>query len=135
MKLVQIFDPKRGYWAGKLEGDSIYPIYYEEKRLRTVLDLVEYATALDMDLAEVVDELVSAQPFPHSLREVYVAPDKAKSHLAIPIHPPEVWACGVTYKKSAEFRDEETTGSSTKGIGSPARRSLPSSPREWTRWS
>ena len=114
MKLLQIFDPKRGYCAGRLEGDKVYPVYYEEKRLRTVLDLVEYATALDMELSEVVDELTAAGPSPHSLGEVNVAPDRAKSHLAIPIHPPEVWACGVTYKKSAEFRDEDTQTS--KGI-------------------
>lgn len=34
--------------------------------------------------------------------------------LRIPIDPPEVWGAGVTYKKSAEFRDEDTTTS--KGI-------------------
>ncbi|PYV44251.1 MAG: 2-keto-3-deoxy-D-arabinonate dehydratase [Acidobacteria bacterium] len=114
MKLVQIFDPKRGYRAGKLEGDIVYPVYYEEKGLRTMLDLVEYATALDMDLSELVDELTSTEPFAHSLGEINVVPDKAKFHLAVPIHPPEVWACGVTYKKSAEFRDEDTQTS--KGI-------------------
>jgi 2-dehydro-3-deoxy-D-arabinonate dehydratase len=34
--------------------------------------------------------------------------------LRIPIDAPEVWGAGVTYKKSAEFRDEDTTTS--KGI-------------------
>jgi 2-dehydro-3-deoxy-D-arabinonate dehydratase len=46
--------------------------------------------------------------------EINIAPDSTKAHLAIPVHPPEVWACGVTYKRSAEFRDEDTQTS--KGI-------------------
>jgi 2-dehydro-3-deoxy-D-arabinonate dehydratase len=37
-----------------------------------------------------------------------------KARLRIPIDPPEVWGAGVTYKKSAEFRDEDT--STSKGI-------------------
>jgi 2-dehydro-3-deoxy-D-arabinonate dehydratase len=36
------------------------------------------------------------------------------AHLRIPIDSPEVWGAGVTYKKSAEFRDEDT--STSKGI-------------------
>lgn len=37
-----------------------------------------------------------------------------RPRLRIPIDPSEVWGAGVTYKKSAEFRDEDTTTS--KGI-------------------
>jgi hypothetical protein len=114
MKLVQFYDPKKGYQAGKLEGGKVYTIAYEQKRLRSMLDLVEYATALDMELTEVVDELSAKEPLAIGWDELNSAPDLAKTHLAIPIHPPEVWACGVTYKKSAEFRDEDTQTS--KGI-------------------
>jgi 2-dehydro-3-deoxy-D-arabinonate dehydratase len=61
-----------------------------------------------------VDELASKEPLAASWEALNVAPDSSRAHLAIPIHPPEVWACGVTYKKSAEFRDEDTQTS--KGI-------------------
>ncbi len=116
MKLIQIYDPdpRKGYCAAKLDGEKIYSIQYEEKRLRTLLDVVQYATALDMELIEVVEELISPEPLPLSWQEINITPDSSKPHLAIPIHPPEVWACGVTYKKSAEFRDEDTQTS--KGI-------------------
>lgn len=114
MKLVQIYDPKKGYRAGRIDGNKIYPVFYEEKKLSTVLDLVEYATAIDLDLTEVVDELTGSEAMPLTLEDVAIAPDSSRAYLAIPIHPPEVWACGVTYKKSAEFRDEDTQTS--KGI-------------------
>src|SRR5262245_10264134 len=114
MKLVQIWDTKKGYRAGRIDGNRIYPILYEEKNLHHVLDLVEYATAIDLDLTEVVDELTGVEALPVTLEEISISPDPARTHLAIPIHPPEVWACGVTYKKSAEFRDEDTQAS--KGI-------------------
>src|SRR6266850_33490 len=108
MKLVQVCDPRKGYCAGRIDGNRIYPVFYEEKKLRTVLDLVEYATAIDLDLTEVVEELTASEALPVTLEEISIPPDPARAHLAIPIHPPEVWACGVTYKKSAEFRDEDT---------------------------
>jgi 2-dehydro-3-deoxy-D-arabinonate dehydratase len=114
MKLVQVYDPKKGIQAGKLEGEIVYPVVYEEKGLRTLLDLVEYATAVDMELAEVVDELASKEPVSLAWDSINTAPAPDRAYLAIPIHPPEVWACGVTYKKSAEFRDEDTQTS--KGI-------------------
>jgi 2-dehydro-3-deoxy-D-arabinonate dehydratase len=114
MKLVQVCDPKKGYRAGRIDGSKIYPVFYEEKKLHTVLDLVEYATAIDLDLAEVVDELTASEALPVTLEEISLPPDSARAYLAIPIHPPEVWACGVTYKKSAEFRDDDTQTS--KGI-------------------
>ena len=41
-------------------------------------------------------------------------PNSMGPRLRIPIDSPEVWGAGVTYKKSAEFRDEDTTTS--KGI-------------------
>jgi 2-dehydro-3-deoxy-D-arabinonate dehydratase len=114
MKLVQVFDPKRGIQAAKLEGTRVFPVVYEQKGIRSLLDLVQYAAAVKMELHEVVEELVSKEPLASSWESLNVTPDSNRAHLAIPIHAPEVWACGVTYKKSAEFRDEDAQTS--KGI-------------------
>lgn len=43
-----------------------------------------------------------------------VTPHDDVAHLLLPVFPTEVWGAGVTYKKSAEFRDEDAT--SSKGI-------------------
>jgi 2-dehydro-3-deoxy-D-arabinonate dehydratase len=114
MRLVQVYDPRKGVRAGSVEGQRVYPIVYEEKGLSSVLDLVEYAATLDMELTEVVDELKLREPLPMTWESLNTVPHPDRPHLAIPINPPEVWACGVTYKKSAEFRDEDTQTS--KGI-------------------
>jgi 2-dehydro-3-deoxy-D-arabinonate dehydratase len=37
-----------------------------------------------------------------------VPPDPNKPHLLPPIDSPEVWGCGVTYKRSADMRDEDS---------------------------
>ncbi|MBC8078217.1 MAG: fumarylacetoacetate hydrolase family protein [Chloroflexales bacterium] len=44
----------------------------------------------------------------YALNELERAPAPDVAHLLAPVSPPEVWACGVTYKRSAEFRDAET---------------------------
>jgi 2-dehydro-3-deoxy-D-arabinonate dehydratase len=114
MKLVQVRDPHLGILAGRLEGERIFPVTCEQKGLRSLLDLLEYASAVGMELPEVVEELSLPNPFPSTWSELNVLPNPSIPHLVAPISPPEVWACGVTYKKSAEFRDEDTQTS--KGI-------------------
>lgn len=114
MRLIQIHDPKQGVVAAKLENGRIYPILYEQKGVRSMLDLVEYATALDLELVEVVGELATPKALEIRWEEIQSSSETTKVRVAIPIHPPEVWAFGVTYKKSAEFRDGEIQTS--KGI-------------------
>jgi 2-dehydro-3-deoxy-D-arabinonate dehydratase len=59
----------------------------------TVYDLIQRASAESISLNELAHNLASrvAAPAPPIL----------------PIHPPEVWACGCTYEMSASFRDAE----------------------------
>jgi 2-dehydro-3-deoxy-D-arabinonate dehydratase len=59
----------------------------------TLYDLIQRASAESISLSELAHDLasrtaVAAQPI-------------------LPIHPPEVWACGCTYEMSASFRDAE----------------------------
>ena len=87
MKLVQVYDPKKGIQAGKLENDKVFTVAYEQKGVRSLLDLVQYAAAVKMDLPEVVDELASKEPLGRKLGGAERAPDPGHAHLAIPIHP------------------------------------------------
>src|SRR5579864_1946866 len=56
-------------------------------------DLIQRASAESISLTELAHSLASRVPDP--------APP------ILPIHPPEVWACGCTYEMSAAFRDAE----------------------------
>jgi 2-dehydro-3-deoxy-D-arabinonate dehydratase len=59
----------------------------------TMLDLIRRAEAQQMPLAQLAAQLASRHAEP-------AVP-------LLPIHPPEVWACGCTYETSATFRDAE----------------------------
>jgi 2-dehydro-3-deoxy-D-arabinonate dehydratase len=72
------------------------------------MDLIERAASEGVTVDEVASELDSSGKY--SYESLNIRPDNSKPHLLIPIYPPEVWGCGVTYKRSAEMRDEDTTG-------------------------
>lgn len=74
--------------AAVFENDGAHQI-----PAHTLYDLIRRAAAESVSLHELAHSLasrvaVSAQPI-------------------LPIHPPEVWACGCTYEMSAAFRDAE----------------------------
>jgi 2-dehydro-3-deoxy-D-arabinonate dehydratase len=87
MRLGQI-KAEGGYLAAVFEGDlaRAIPGY-------TVADLIRRSEAQSVSLAKTTARLAShhADPQPP----------------ALPIVPPEVWACGCTYERSASFRDSE----------------------------
>lgn len=102
MRLGQIALPSGGAHAGLVEGDAVIDI--SGPRGETVLDLLRRASTEGRPLAEVVADAPRGNRY--SLRALIDAATGAP-RLAIPIHPPEVWGCGVTYRRSAEFRDED----------------------------
>lgn len=108
MKLAQIHDPQNGVQVAKVENESVYPVFAKDKGLYTLLDFVREINREGISLADLVERHCSSQALTLTWGELNVSPDPIKHHAAIPVHPPEVWACGVTYKKSAEFRDGDT---------------------------
>lgn len=87
MRLGQI-KAEGGYLAAVFEGDlaRAVPGY-------TVADLIRRSEAQSVSLAKTTARLASHHAEPHPP--------------ALPIVPPEVWACGCTYERSASFRDSE----------------------------
>jgi len=87
MRLGQI-KPSGVLVAAVFEGDlaRTIPGY-------TVADLIRRAEAEGVPLSQTAARLASHHPEPHPP--------------ALPIVPPEVWACGCTYETSASFRDAE----------------------------
>jgi len=87
MRIGQI-KSEGGLLAAVWEGDlaRAVPSY-------TVADLIRRSEAQGVSLSQTAARLASRHPESH-------AP-------ALPIVPPEVWACGCTYQTSAAFRDAE----------------------------
>lgn len=110
MKILQFYLPENGQRVGLLKDDTVIDITSSE--IKSTLDLIEQSAKKKVK----IDEIVSTQKAvgEYSYESLNILPDKSKPYLMLPIHPPEVWGCGVTYKRSAEMRDEDTTGA--KGI-------------------
>jgi 2-dehydro-3-deoxy-D-arabinonate dehydratase len=77
-----------GYLAAIFEGDLARPVPGY-----TMTDLIRRSETQNTTLGKTAARLAShhAEPLPP----------------ALPIVPPEVWACGCTYERSASFRDAE----------------------------
>ncbi|MGE5851396.1 MAG: fumarylacetoacetate hydrolase, partial [Candidatus Methylomirabilota bacterium] len=107
MKLVQFFLPGKGQRVGLVRGDRVLDITAHEEGVRSVLDLVVQGKTA-AGLAKRAEWLArrlrrKALDWPALQRP----PSRRAPHLMIPIEPPEVWGAGVTYKRSAKFRDED----------------------------
>jgi len=114
MKIGQIYHPSTGVQMVEVKNDLIFLVEDKSHHLITVLDFIRYSTESGVKLEELVEENRCSNPLPLSWNEINNSANKNKYCLGLPIHSPEVWACGVTYKKSAEFRDNDTQTS--KGI-------------------
>ena len=113
MKLVQFWRPNVGYRVGLVRGESaalnVIDITMPEVGLKSTNDFIENAAAGRLTLAEFVEQVLNAQPRAvYAWSELDAPRDIYAPHLALPLLPPEVWAAGVTYQRSAEFRDQET---------------------------
>jgi 2-dehydro-3-deoxy-D-arabinonate dehydratase len=108
MKLVQFFLPGKGKRVGLVRGDRVVDITAPEEGVQSVLDLVEQGKSAPglLKRAEWLARRLhrKALDWPALQR----TPSRRAPHLLIPVDPPEVWGAGITYKRSAEFRDEGT---------------------------
>lgn len=87
MRLGQI-KTDGGYLAAVVEGDLVRPVPGY-----TVADLIRRSEVQGVSLSKTTARLASHHAQPQTA--------------ALPIVPPEVWACGCTYEMSAAFRDAE----------------------------
>lgn len=109
MKLVQFWRPNVGYRVGLVRNENVIDITMPDVGLKTTNDFIENAAAGGLTLTQFVDQVLNAQPRAvYAWSELDMPRDLYAPHLALPVLPPEVWAAGVTYKRSAEFRDNET---------------------------
>ncbi len=108
MKLVQFYLPNSGVRTGLLEGNTIKDITSVDPGLGRVDEILQISYEDDVAIEEVVEGALKGKDADEfSYHELNVAPDSSKAYLEIPLYPPEVWAFGVTYKRSADERDKD----------------------------
>ena len=108
MKLVQFYDVDQSVHVGVVQDDQVVDITGREQDLTTTLDFVDEARRQRRSLdAVVADRLSEASGGAHAYAEL-LEPDEPR--LTMPLFPPQVWGCGVTYRRSAEFRDADMEG-------------------------
>lgn len=111
MRLAQIAFSSGDVHAGLVEGEDVVDIAGFSND--SVLNLLRRASTVGRSLAEVLAGAPRGARYSLRSLENPASPDAPR--LTIPIHPPEVWGCGVTYRRSAEFRDDDAQ-TATRGI-------------------
>jgi 2-dehydro-3-deoxy-D-arabinonate dehydratase len=104
MRVVQFHRPGQGTRVGVVVDGNVHD----------VTDQAGSALGLLLAGGDAGGPAVAGASVAATLSELDVTPDAGRAHLRVPLDPSEVWGAGVTYKKSAEFRDEDT--STSKGI-------------------
>ncbi len=127
MKLIQFHLPNLGKRVGIVtrENEVIDVTSDESPGVLEVLELAyKERVTLGVLLADIQEKVSPPPPMrftalhgaePTSdedngltLEKLDVSPDEKIPHLLVPIDAPEVWGCGVTYKRSADMRDDDS---------------------------
>lgn len=127
MKLIQFHLPNMGKRVGIVTRE-LHVIDVTSDESPSVLEVLQLAhkerISLGVLLADIQEKVSSPPPmrftklhsteeeieddYGLSLEKLDVLPDENIPHLLAPIDPPEVWGCGVTYKRSADMRDDDS---------------------------
>jgi 2-dehydro-3-deoxy-D-arabinonate dehydratase len=111
VKLVQFYDETDRVRVGVVQDDSVVDITWPEESLETTLDFLAFAHDRRQSLDQAVAELMHRHAGErYSYRELAQPGSEGKPRLTMPLFPTSVWGCGVTYKRSAEFRDADMQG-------------------------
>jgi len=117
MRIAQLRLDNGEVHAAVFDGDQVVDVADPAAGLAGVAEYLDRAVATGRPLADLLGQRLSAGGGARRPAGPLLAGDSVQgARLTMPITPRDAWGCGVTYKRSAEFRDEETTGSSTKGM-------------------
>lgn len=116
MKIAQLKLASGEVHAAVVRGDEVVDVADAAVGLMGTADFLDRALAEGVPIAHVLDRRLASGGGPRYPAERLLAGgDVQGTRLTMPITPRDAWGCGVTYKKSAEFRDEDAAGT-TRGI-------------------
>jgi 2-dehydro-3-deoxy-D-arabinonate dehydratase len=107
MKLLQVAKRDGPPRLGLLEGDTVRVLEQPHAGIATTLDLLEAVDERQLDARVWRDEAAAVGSFGER-RYADLLAGTGGERLALPVVPPEAWGAGVTYRRSADFREEGT---------------------------
>jgi 2-dehydro-3-deoxy-D-arabinonate dehydratase len=117
MRIAQLKLEGGAVHAAVVRGDEVVDVADPDVGLVGTADFLDRALESGQPIAALLERRLAAGGGLRLPAGPLLAGEEVRgARLTMPITPRDAWGCGVTYKKSAEFRDEETTGSSSKGI-------------------
>jgi 2-dehydro-3-deoxy-D-arabinonate dehydratase len=108
MKLLQMVKGNGAPRLGLLEGELVRVLERPHAGIATTLDLMQAVEERGTDAAAWREAALAAGCFGERRYADLAAAGGEAERLALPLHPPEAWGAGVTYRRSADFREEGT---------------------------
>jgi 2-dehydro-3-deoxy-D-arabinonate dehydratase len=105
MKCLQITAGDGAVRLGLAEGKQVRVLTRRHEGVESTLDLLSGVDERGLDAGAWVRSAAAAGAF-EELAWTDLAAGRSSLRLTIPLTPPEVWGAGVTYKRSADFREE-----------------------------
>jgi 2-dehydro-3-deoxy-D-arabinonate dehydratase len=102
MQLFQVTDASGARRLGVRRGAQALVLERPAAGIQTTLDLLVAQAERDLDAAKWLADAEREGAFASATW------DELRPRLAVPLDPPEVWGAGVTYRRSADFREEGT---------------------------
>jgi 2-dehydro-3-deoxy-D-arabinonate dehydratase len=105
MRCLQVVASDGSVRLALREDDRVSVLVRDHEGVATSLDLLSALADRRLDLAAWRASAQAAGAF-EVLDGPELAAERPRFRLTIPLTPPEVWGAGVTYRRSAEFREE-----------------------------
>lgn len=105
MRYLQVAAPGGAARLGLLDGGRVRVLEGPYEGIATTLDLLTAVDEDGLDAGAWVRSAAAAGAFEET-SWADLAAGKLLRQLTIPVTPPEVWGAGVTYRRSADFREE-----------------------------
>jgi 2-dehydro-3-deoxy-D-arabinonate dehydratase len=107
MRLLQVTDHSGTMSPGLVKGNEALVALADHTGMDSTLELLLAAERDGLDIAAWFAEAENDGATERvSWLELQQSGRSGRWTLAMPIVPPEVWGCGVTYRRSADFREE-----------------------------
>jgi 2-dehydro-3-deoxy-D-arabinonate dehydratase len=107
MQLFQVTDASGVISPGLVRGGDAIVALSDHTEIDSTLELLLAAERTSLDIAAWFDEAIADNATETvAWRTLHDTGAAGPWRLAMPVTPPEVWGCGVTYKRSADFREE-----------------------------